>query len=125
MNGPGRYERLSCGGSSSEEFRQHPRSLFGARGVASSFAANRRLDIAQVPRDTVGLLEDLVTGAEAARRLGVSRQRIGQLARTEGFPRPLGKVGQAVVWRWTEIEAWAAEHRPTPQQSRHASEPQE
>ena len=43
----------------------------------------------------------------------------------KGFPRPLGKVGQAVVWRWTEIEAWAAEHRPTPQQSRHASEPQE
>lgn len=52
-------------------------------------------------------LEDLITGAEVARRLGVSRQRVGQLRTTAGFPEPAGKVGQAVVWRSGEIEAWA------------------
>ena len=50
---------------------------------------------------------DLVTSAEAGRRLGISRQRIGQLAERDDFPRPLGKVGQATVWRWREIDAWA------------------
>ena len=52
-------------------------------------------------------LDDLVTSADAGRRLGISRQRIGQLAQREDFPRPLGRVGHAVVYRWSEIEAWA------------------
>ena len=54
-------------------------------------------------------LDELVTGAEAGRRLGVSRQRIKQLSETESlaFPAPVGKVGQATVWRWADIEKWA------------------
>lgn len=55
-------------------------------------------------------LDDLVTTAEAARRLGVSRQRVAQLAdEHDDFPRPLGRVGQAVVYRWSDVQAWAAE----------------
>lgn len=51
-------------------------------------------------------LEDLVTGAEIARRLGVSRARAHQLAARPDFPAPLGRIGQAKVWRWTDIKAW-------------------
>lgn len=53
-------------------------------------------------------LDALVTGAEAARRLGVSRERVRQLAQRPDFPRPLGKLGRATVWRWAEIEQWQA-----------------
>ena len=55
-------------------------------------------------------LEDLVTGSEAARRLGVSRQRLQQLAARPDFPDPLGVLGRANVWRDADIAAWAAEH---------------
>lgn len=51
--------------------------------------------------------EDLITGAEVARRLGVSRQRVQQLAQTAGFPTAVGKVGQAVVWHAGDIERYA------------------
>lgn len=55
-------------------------------------------------------LEDLVTGAEAARRLGVSRQRLQQLAARDDFPKPLGVLGRANVWRSTDVAKWAARH---------------
>lgn len=53
-------------------------------------------------------LEDLVTGAEVGRRLGVSTQRVHQLAERDDFPAPLGRVGNSVVWRWADVEAWNA-----------------
>ena len=53
-------------------------------------------------------LEDLVTGAEAARRLGVSRQRLQQLAARDDFPEPLGVLGRANVWRSSDVAGWAA-----------------
>ncbi|MBM3679011.1 MAG: helix-turn-helix domain-containing protein [Actinobacteria bacterium] len=56
-------------------------------------------------------MADLVTTAEAARRLGLSRERVRQLAQRADFPRPLGKVGNAVVWRWTDIEEWRRHRR--------------
>lgn len=49
----------------------------------------------------------LVSGAEIARRLGLSRERVRQLARREDFPDPIGRVGVAIVWRWPDVEAWA------------------
>lgn len=52
-------------------------------------------------------LDDLVTGAEVGRRLGVSTQRAHKLAAQDGFPQPLGRVGNYVVWRWRDIETWA------------------
>lgn len=54
------------------------------------------------------VLEDLVTGAEAARRLGVSRQRLQQLAARDDFPEPLGVLGRANVWRSSDVAKWAA-----------------
>ena len=52
-------------------------------------------------------LEELVTGADIGRRLGVSRQRAHQLAAGDGFPAPLGRVGNYLVYRWADIEKWA------------------
>ena len=51
---------------------------------------------------------ELVTGAEIARRAGFSRARAHQLAARPDFPRPLGRIGQAKVWRWDEIREWIA-----------------
>ena len=53
-------------------------------------------------------LEDLVTGAEIGRRLRLSTQRVHQLAEREDFPRPLGRVGNSLVWRWADVSAWDA-----------------
>lgn len=52
-------------------------------------------------------LQELITGAEVARRLNVSRQRVAQLRKTLGFPEPAGKVGVAVVWRAGDIAKYA------------------
>ena len=38
--------------------------------------------------------------------LGVSRQRVDQLARTEGFPKPT-VLATARIWDRAEVEAWA------------------
>jgi hypothetical protein len=52
-------------------------------------------------------LAELVTAAEIGRRLDVSRQRAQQLSQQPGFPEPLGRVGNYVVYRWADIERWA------------------
>jgi hypothetical protein len=52
-------------------------------------------------------LAELVTAAEIGRRLGLTRQRVQQLANEAGFPEPLGRVGHYIVYRWRDIEAWA------------------
>lgn len=39
--------------------------------------------------------------------LGVSRQRAGQLADGEGFPRPEAELAAGRVWRRSTVEAWA------------------
>lgn len=58
-------------------------------------------------------LDELVTRAELARRLGVSGERVRQLAERPHFPAPLGRVGQALVWRWADIEQWAKQRGRT------------
>lgn len=55
--------------------------------------------------------DDLVTGAEIGRRLGISRQRVAKIAVRAGFPEPLGRLGQAKVWRWADVRAWAEERQ--------------
>jgi predicted DNA-binding transcriptional regulator AlpA len=44
---------------------------------------------------------------EIAELLGVSRQRVNQLAEGKGFPKPLGRVAAGPVWKLSDIEAWA------------------
>ena len=47
--------------------------------------------------------------ADIARRLGVSKQRVGVLAAGTGFPEPVGMLGRSQVWRWSSVERWARE----------------
>lgn len=51
---------------------------------------------------------ELVTAADVARLLRVSRQRVSQLAATPGFPEPTGTLGRSRIWRRPDIERWAA-----------------
>lgn len=49
----------------------------------------------------------LVSTVEIAARLGVSRQRIDQLSRTDTFPAPRAELAIGRVWDWAAVEAWA------------------
>lgn len=49
---------------------------------------------------------DLVGAADIARRLGVSRQRVGQLRERPDFPRPVARLGLGQLWRWSEVSTW-------------------
>lgn len=60
--------------------------------------------------------EELVTGAEIGRRLGVTRECVSQWATTEryGFPAAVARIGASKVWRWGDVQAWFEEYRKTP-----------
>lgn len=49
---------------------------------------------------------------EIARRLGVSRQRAGEIIDRADFPAPYDTLGMGHVWRIADVEAWIREHRP-------------
>ncbi len=51
---------------------------------------------------------DLVSTAEIARMLGVTRQRVQQLAKTTDFPEPAATLSMGSVWHTGDIRAWAA-----------------
>ena len=51
---------------------------------------------------------DLLTGAEVARRVGISRERIRQLAaRPQRFPPATATAGSYRLWRWGDVLDWA------------------
>ena len=52
---------------------------------------------------------DLVSTPEIAAMLGVSRQRVDQLTRGEGFPEPAAELAIGRVWERADVEAWARE----------------
>jgi len=49
----------------------------------------------------------LVGITEIAQMLGVSRQRVGQLAKSDGFPTPAVTLAAGPVWDRSAIEKWA------------------
>jgi len=53
----------------------------------------------------------LVGAREIRDLLGVSRQRVYQLAGRDDFPRPVATLASGKVWRIEDIEGWIAEHR--------------
>lgn len=55
----------------------------------------------------------LMGQSEIATRLGVTGTRVGQLTHDPDFPLPLAHLRAGKVWLADDIEAWAAEHRPT------------
>ena len=56
---------------------------------------------------------DLVGAHEIRHMLGVSRQRLQQLAARPDFPEPAGTLRLGRVWRRAEITAWATAHNRT------------
>lgn len=50
--------------------------------------------------------------------LGVSRQRVYQLAAQPGFPKPVATLAQGKIWLIADIEAWISIHRATPRARR-------
>ena len=48
---------------------------------------------------------------EIAELLGVSKQRVHQIADEDGFPAPVGREGQSRVWNRREVTAWAKHWR--------------
>jgi predicted DNA-binding transcriptional regulator AlpA len=54
---------------------------------------------------------DLVGATDVARVLGVSRQRVYQLAEQRGFPQPAARLARGVLWSRGEIEAWREARR--------------
>jgi prophage regulatory protein len=54
----------------------------------------------------------LMGAREIEARLGVSRQRVQQLAARPDWPAPYDELAMGKVWRKEDVEAWIAEHRP-------------
>jgi predicted DNA-binding transcriptional regulator AlpA len=53
---------------------------------------------------------DLVGAQEIAELLGITRQRVGQLARTDpSFPKPVAEVAAGRIWERDDVERWARE----------------
>jgi predicted DNA-binding transcriptional regulator AlpA len=48
---------------------------------------------------------------EIARRLGLSRQRVQQLAERDDWPEPYDELAMGRVWRISDIEAWIRRQR--------------
>lgn len=57
--------------------------------------------------------EELVTGGEIGRRLGVSRERVRQWATDPkfGFPEPIGRLGASKVWYWEPVARWHEQYK--------------
>ena len=92
------------------------------RASAAFIAALRKAGIDDVDfvevsaeiEDASGDRQELLAGAEVARRLGLSRERVRQLATMPGrFPTAVATVGTYRVWRWGDVTDWArANQRP-------------
>lgn len=50
--------------------------------------------------------------AEIADRLGVSRQRVQQLAAKANWPEPFDTLAMGKVWWIKDIDEWIRQHRP-------------
>jgi predicted DNA-binding transcriptional regulator AlpA len=50
---------------------------------------------------------DLVGVAEVADMLGLSRQRVHQLAAQQDFPPPVASLSAGLIWRRDDIRRWA------------------
>ncbi len=67
--------------------------------------------------------ERILGTADIARRFGVTRQRVGQIVRTDRtFPRPGLRDGAGDAWVAGGVECWAAAHRPTAETGRFGPE---
>lgn len=57
--------------------------------------------------------DDVLGAVDAARLLGISRQRFYQLQEKPGFPSPAAELARGALWRRGDIEAFAASRSRT------------
>jgi predicted DNA-binding transcriptional regulator AlpA len=56
--------------------------------------------------------DDLVGSREIAARLGIAQSTVVQWRkRYSGFPEPVAKLHQTLVWSWADIEEWTRKNR--------------
>ena len=83
--------------------------------MASSYAGSgkpfRRMRVA-VPVGEQISEGDLLGSAEIGLRLGIGRQRVGQVVGRAGFPEPIAILRQGRIWHTGDVEAWIEESRP-------------
>lgn len=97
-------------GVEADRLDQAARFALNAFGAALEVAADkrgvsiRRFEISDGDLETVYLLG----ATDVAKLLGVSRQRVYQLAKTPGFPRPVAEPARGSLWARSQIKAWAA-----------------
>ena len=53
----------------------------------------------------------LIGAHEIRDMLGVSRQRVYQLAGQSGFPKPVATLAQGKVWAVEDVQTWIDAHR--------------
>lgn len=53
----------------------------------------------------------LVGAHEIRELLGVTRQRVYQLAALPDFPKPIARLAQGKVWMLRDVEAWISDRR--------------
>jgi hypothetical protein len=61
--------------------------------------------------------------AEVGARLGISAERVRQLAKSGEMPDPVGRLGRQLVWQWIDVEVWAigqGRFPPSPDKSQHS-----
>lgn len=51
----------------------------------------------------------LMGTTEVAQLLGISRQRVHQIATADGFPEPVARLAAGPVWESADVEDWARE----------------
>jgi predicted DNA-binding transcriptional regulator AlpA len=58
---------------------------------------------------SVRVVDEVMGLTEVAEYLGITRQRVHQLARSETFPKPIAHLRAGLIWRTVDIELWAEE----------------
>lgn len=75
-------------------------------GVKPSYEFSE-ITLVRDPDDAERARDELVGTPEVASILGVSRERVRQLAETPGhFPSPVATIRDTRVWRWGDIADW-------------------
>lgn len=65
--------------------------------------------------DQLAAVGGLVTVAEIAGRLDVSRAYASKITRRDDFPEPVDTLGDRPVWLWADVQEWrSSERRPGP-----------
>lgn len=57
--------------------------------------------------DSLAAMGEYVGSAEIQQLLGVSRQRVQQLAQYPDFPEPIARLKAGAVWRTADVVKWA------------------